>query len=77
MNNERNDTEGIGGKFWLGFVGVMVLAAIAALIFFMFFGWVWATGGFFASFIFFAAIALGFGYFYDRREAQRRGSLVN
>ena len=78
MNNDRNDTDGMGGRFWLGFVGVLIGAGIAALVLFMFFGWIWATGGFFAAFIVFTALALGFGYFFDRREREeRRGYLAS
>jgi hypothetical protein len=65
------DDEGLGGRFWLRILGLTVGGIIAAAILFGFFGWVWYSWGLFGAFLLFAAGAIAFGYFYDKREGRR------
>ena len=61
---------GLGWKFWLGLIGLCLVGGIAASILFAFIGWAWYAWGVLGVFIFFGAIFLAFGYFFDRRQAR-------
>ena len=63
--------EKLGAKFWLAIVGGAFACAIAGVIVFLVISTAWARWGFFATFLLLAAILLGFGWWYDRREKQR------
>ena len=72
MSDVLNDDEGLGRSFWFKFFAVLIGGAIAALIGFMLFGWLWASVGFLGGILLMIGVALAFGYFYDRREVKRR-----
>ena len=67
---------GLGGKFWLSILGIIVGFVVGGLLFYLVFGWAWYTMGFFAAFGLLALILIGFGWVYDRREQRRRSSLA-
>ena len=66
----------MGARVWLSILGICVAAVLAGWILFVAFGWVWAASGFFGALLALSAVAIGFGWFYDRREARRRGQLA-
>ena len=66
----------MGTRFWLGALGICAVAVIAGWILFVAFGWVWAASGFFGALLALTAVALGVGWFVDRREAKRRSELT-
>jgi membrane protein implicated in regulation of membrane protease activity len=66
----------LGGRFWLGLLGVCVGAVVAGAILFLLFGWAWWAWGFMGAFIVLSAIALGFAYIHDRREQNRRNRVA-
>lgn len=66
----------LGGRFWLGLLGVCVGAVVAGAILFLLFGWAWSAWGFMGAFIVLSAIALGFAYIHDRREQNRRRGIA-
>jgi len=70
------DEKGLGARFWLWVVGLAIGGAIAVALLFLVIGWAWYAWGFLGAFLFFALVALAFGYFFDRRQASRRGSLA-
>ena len=65
----------LGGRFWLGLLGICLGAVVAGAILFLLFGWAWSAFGFFGALIVLALIALTFAYIHDRREQNRRGRL--
>jgi hypothetical protein len=65
--------EGLGWRFWLWVIGVSLAIGIGGLLLFLLVGAAWYRWGFLGALIFFSAIALAYGYFYDRR--QRRHGL--
>jgi uncharacterized membrane protein len=62
----------LGGRFWLGLLGICVGAVVVGAILFLILGWAWSAFGFLGAFILLGAIALGFAYIHDRREQNRR-----
>ena len=58
----------LGWKFWLWVIGVALAVGIGGLLLFQLVGAAWYRWGFFGALLFFAAIALAYGYFYDRRQ---------
>jgi membrane protein implicated in regulation of membrane protease activity len=72
--SDRDDTDGLGGKFWLAIVGGAIAFAIAAFLVLGFIGTAWARWGFFGMFLVLSAILLGIGWFVDRREKKRYGT---
>jgi membrane protein implicated in regulation of membrane protease activity len=66
----------LGGKFWLGLLGVCVGAVAVGAILFLLFGWAWSAFGFIGALIVLALIALAFAYIHDRREQNRRRRLA-
>ena len=65
--------EGLGWRFWLWVIGVSLAIGIGGLLLFLLVGAAWYRWGILGALIFFSAIALAYGYFYDRR--QRRHGL--
>jgi Kef-type K+ transport system membrane component KefB len=66
----------LGGKFWLGLLGVCVGAVVAGAILFLLFGWAWSAFGFIGALIVLGALAIGFAYIHDRRQESRRRRLA-
>ena len=64
----------MGGKFWLGVIGIAVACAAAAWICFWLITAAWYRWGFFGMFLLLAALAILAGWLVDRRNAQRRVS---
>lgn len=65
------DDEGLGGRFWLWVVGVSLAIGIGGLLLFLLIGAAWYRWGIFGALIFFGALALLYGWIYDRRQAKR------
>jgi hypothetical protein len=72
VGDERD--EGLGGKFWLLFVGGAILCAVAAILVLLLIGAAWARWGFFGMFLLLAAVLLGIGWLVDRRERRLRSA---
>jgi hypothetical protein len=66
----------LGMRFWLGILGLTLLAVVSGALIMVFFGLLWYALGFFGAFFVFGLLAVGFGYFYDRRERTRRDRLA-
>jgi hypothetical protein len=63
--------EGVGLKFWLWVAGITIAVGFGALVFFLLIGAAWEAWGAFGALIFFGAIMIAFGWFYDRRQVRR------
>jgi Na+/melibiose symporter-like transporter len=74
MNDDSERT--LGGRFWLGLLGLVIVAVGGAVLVATVFGRLWYAWGFFGMFIVFSLVAIGFGWIYDRRERSRRDSLA-
>ena len=61
----------VGAKFWFGLVGGVIAAGIAVAIIFAIVGAAIVAWGFFGAILVICALALGFGWFYDRRRPPR------
>jgi membrane protein implicated in regulation of membrane protease activity len=61
----------LGGRFWLGLLGICAGAVVAGAILFLLFGWAWSAFGFIGALIVLGALAVGFAYVHDRREQKR------
>lgn len=70
-------TEGLGARFWLSLLGIVVGAVLVGALLFIIFGWAWATWGFIGALLGISAIALTFGWIFDRREQNRRRRLAS
>ena len=62
----------LGGRFWLGVLGLGIGVAVAAYLIFAFIGRAWYQWGFFGMLLALAVILLGVGYVSDRRDRRRR-----
>ena len=67
--------EGMGWRFWGGLIGTVFGVCVGGLIFFLVFGWAWATFGFIAAFAVLGGALVLVGYIYDRREENERREL--
>jgi Kef-type K+ transport system membrane component KefB len=76
-NTGEGGTEGLGTKFWLSLLGIVVGAVLVGAVLFIIFGWAWATWGFIGALLGISAIALTFGWIFDRREQNRRRRLAS
>jgi hypothetical protein len=65
----------VGGRFWVGLIATIVAVGIAVGVLFMLVGAALVTWGVLGAFIVFGGLALGFGWFYDRRKAAEYESL--
>ena len=61
----------VGAKFWFGLVGGVIAAGIAVAIIFWLIGAAVVAWGFFGAILAIAAVAIGFGWLYDRRQPSR------
>jgi hypothetical protein len=64
----------MGGRFWLGVVGVTIACAVAGFIGWMLIAGAWARWGFLGAFLFIGAIALFAGWLVDRRNERERAA---
>ena len=69
-----DDGEGLGGKFWLTFIGGAIACTIAGVLLFLLIGSAWARWGFLGMFLLLSVILIGIGWLVDRREKKRRES---
>ena len=76
-NAGEGGTEGLGTRFWLSLLGIVVGAVLVGAVLFIIFGWAWATWGFIGALLGISAIALTFGWIFDRREQNRRRRLAS
>jgi hypothetical protein len=65
----------MGGRFWLGLVGVCLGIAIGGFLLFALIGATWYAWGGLGTIIFFGAVLLVVAYFYDRRQQNRYDNL--
>jgi phosphatidylglycerophosphate synthase len=72
--NDRMDA-GLGGSFWLKFVGVLLLGAIGAILVFLLIANAWAKWGLFGGILFFGAVLLAIAWVGDRRSQRRYDAL--
>jgi membrane protein implicated in regulation of membrane protease activity len=75
-DDERNERDELGARFWLMFIGGLVAAALAGIILIGLFGRAWYAWGFFGAFTVLAVALIASGYLYDRREQKRRRGLA-
>jgi hypothetical protein len=61
----------LGWKFWLWVIGVSLAIGIGGLLLFLLIGAAWYSWGFFGALLFFGAIALAWGWYYDRSQAKK------
>jgi bacteriorhodopsin len=66
----------LGWRFWLAVLAVGIGVSIGAYLVFVFFGWAWYSFGFIGMFAVLAAILIGIGYVFDKREQRRRKRLA-
>ena len=62
----------LGGRFWLGVLGLGIGVAVAAYLIFAFIGRAWYAWGFFGMLLALAIILLGVGFVIDRRDSRKR-----
>jgi hypothetical protein len=62
------DDGSLGGKFWAKVVGLIILIGIAAMIFFIIVGNVWARSGFIGVLVVVFGTFLIFAYISDRKK---------
>jgi dipeptide/tripeptide permease len=75
MGSYENDDGSLGGKFWLGVVGVVVGGAIAAMIIFLIIDVVWYAWGGLAAVLLVIGVIGAIAYVHDRREQTRYAEL--
>ena len=63
--------DGLGRGFWLKFVGLLLLGAIAAILVFVLIADAWYRWGFFGGILVVGALLLGVAYISDRRSQKR------
>ncbi len=64
------DDDGLGWRFWGGFVGAVVAIGLGLLLFFVVIGGAFYRWGALGTLIAFGAVLLLFGWVYDRRHAR-------
>jgi predicted lipid-binding transport protein (Tim44 family) len=67
---KRQMSDGLGGKFWLAFAGIIIGGGIAAMLLFTLIGAVWYAWGFLGTFLLIAVVALFAGWMYDRAHSR-------
>jgi Na+/melibiose symporter-like transporter len=67
--------DGLGGKFWLAFIGGAIACCFLAVLMALIIGNAWARWGFFGMFLFLAVISLAVGWIVDRRSKRRYDSI--
>jgi hypothetical protein len=68
---ERDVDDGLGAGFWFKILGLAVAFAVGGILLFSLLGAAWARYGALGTLLLFSALALAYGYIYDRRQAKR------
>ena len=63
--------DGLGAGFWFKILGLAVAFAVGGILLFSFMGAAWARWGGLGALLFFSAVALAYGYIYDRRQVKK------
>jgi Flp pilus assembly protein TadB len=71
MTSQYDDEGGLGGKFWLAAIGVIVGGAIAAMIVFVIIDVVWYAWGGLGALLLVIGVVGAIAYVHDRREQRR------
>ena len=71
---EDEDEDGLGRRFWLRFVGGVVLVGVVLFVGLLIFWRALYAWGFLGVFLVVALAGLIFGWVYDRRNARRTSS---
>jgi uncharacterized membrane protein len=71
------EDESLGARFWFKLMGIVLVGGIATLLLFLLVGGAWYRWGGLGAIIFFAALALLWGWIYDRRHAKDYERLSN
>jgi hypothetical protein len=71
-----DDDEGLGARFWLGLVGICILAVLGGMVVFFIIGAAWYAWGFLGAMLFFCVVALVWAWMVDRRQERRRAQLM-
>ena len=64
------EDEGLGGKFWFGLIGAILLFGVGAFLLFALVSGAWYRWGAFGGLLFFCALLLLFAYIVDRRSVK-------
>jgi hypothetical protein len=65
----------VGGRFWLGLIAAIIGIGIAVGIAFVIISSAFFRWGILGAFVFFSLLALGFSWYYDRRQQRKYDSL--
>ena len=63
--------QGVGARFWFGLIAGVLAAGLMVAIIFKIIGQALLHWGFFGALAVIAVLALGFAWFYDRRQPAR------
>jgi hypothetical protein len=66
----------LGGKFWLGLLGIVVGTVLGAALIFLFVAGAWARWGFIGALIFCGLILAGMSYVYNRAHDRKYDDTV-
>jgi high-affinity Fe2+/Pb2+ permease len=61
----------LGGRFWLGVLGIAIAGAIGFLLVLKVIGWAWWNFGLIGGLLFISAVLLLIGWISDRRAKSR------
>jgi hypothetical protein len=61
----------MGGRFWLGFIGILLAGAVAAIIGLSLFGAAIETWGLFGAILLLCGVFIALGWVIDRRRGPR------
>lgn len=64
----------MGGKAWLGFIGITIACGVAGFVGFMLISGFWYRWGFLGTFLIIAVVSLLAGWIIDRRDERRRSA---
>jgi Kef-type K+ transport system membrane component KefB len=67
------ESEGLGGRFWLGLVGFAVALGVGLMLAFVLFGAAWYRWGFIGAAILLVGVGVGVKYLQERRARSRWG----
>jgi Kef-type K+ transport system membrane component KefB len=67
----REESEGLGWRFWVGLVAITLAIAIGLVIALLLFGWAWYAWGLVGAAVALVAIVSAVAYLGDRRARRR------